>query len=232
MILSSLVLALLVEAHPLIQLVPDSVVAEEERNDDGEMTVVYREDNRRTRRGVRGTYWSFDYRLPDEVTRDDIVEHFRSESERLHAWIHRDTGNRLTFSILRQDGGETWCQLWATDGNYTLEIVDESPSVNASFDDAPRPSATIVFERGEAELDREAERVVARIADWLEDHPAVLAEVRGQRGPLEDPALPGERAKAVAAALLARGIAEERLTVTEQDLSDAGFEVTVLAIEP
>ncbi len=145
--------------------------------------------------------------------------------------IHREAGNRLTFTVLRKDGGETWCQVWATDGNYTLEIVDEPPPGHTPFDDAPRPSATIVFSRGEAALDNDADRVLDTIANWLEAHPEVQAEVRGHRGPLEDPALVEQRANAVTTAIAERGISEERLTVAE-DASNQGFEVTVIAAQP
>ncbi len=70
------------------------------------------------------------------------------------------------------------------------------------------------------------------IANWLEAHPDVPAEIRGNRGPLEDPALPGERAQAVLNGIAASGISAERLEVSESDLSDPGFEVTVEAVAP
>ena len=95
--------------------------------------------------------------------------------------------------VYRQDNdgcGDTWCQVWATDGNYSLEIVDEAPPTSVSFDDVLRPSATVVFGRGEASIDDDAERVLDSIANWLEAHPDVPAEIRGHRGPLEVPAPP------------------------------------------
>ena len=221
-------LTLVAEGHPLIQPVPDSVLVVATDAKDDEMVVVYREDNRRTRKSVYGHYWSLVYDVQGELVRSAIIEHFVAESERLHGVIHRQAGNRLTFTVMRENGGETWCQVWATDGNYTLEIVDEPPPGHAPFDEAPEPSATIVFARGAFALDDDAERVLDAIANWLEAHPDVAAEVRGHRGPLEDPALVGERAQAVADAIAGRGIAEDRLTVTE-DASNQGFEVTVVA---
>ena len=68
--------------------------------------------------------------------------------------------------VYRQDNdgcGDTWCQVWATDGNYSLEIVDEAPPTSMSFDDVLRPSATVVFGRGEASIDDDAERVLDSI---------------------------------------------------------------------
>ena len=224
-------LTLVAEGHPVIQPVPDSilVVASDAKDDD--MMVVYREDNRRTRKSVFGNYWSLEYDVEGELARAAIIEHFVAESGRLHGVIHREVGNRLTFTVMREDGGETWCQVWATDGNYTLEIVDEPPPGSTPFDDAPRPSATIVFSRGKAALDHDAARALDTIANWLEAHPDVRAEVRGHRGPLEDPALVAQRADAVATAITKRGISEERLTIAE-DASNQGFEVTVIASEP
>ncbi len=88
-----------------------------------------------------------------------------------------------------------------------------------------------MFSRGEAALDSVAAQVLDTIAHWLDAHPEVRAEVRGHRGPLEDPALVEQRANAVTIAITERGIAEERLTVTE-DASNQGFEVTVIAARP
>ena len=225
-------MAFLFQAHPAIEPVPQSKRVTERRRPDEEMVAIYRKDNRRRRRKVRGAYWYLEYNLPDEVTRAAIIDHFVAESDRLHGYIHRQAGNRLTFSFLRDDAGETWCQVWATDGNYSLEIVDESPPTSVPFVDVPRPRATIVFGRGEAAIDDDAERVLDSIANWLEAHPDVPAEIRGHRGPLEEPALPGVRAKAVLEALAERGIATERFRISESDLSDAGFEVTVEAVTP
>ena len=224
-------LTLVAEGHPLIQPVPDSVLVVASDAKDDDMMVVYRADNRRTRKSVYGHYWSLEYDVEGELVRTAIIEHFVAESERLHGVIHREAGNRLTFTVMRENGGETWCQVWATDGNYTLEIVDEPPPGHTPFDDAPRPSATIVFSQGEAALDNDADRVLDTIANWLEAHPQVQAEVRGHRGPLEDPALVEQRANAVTTAIAERGISEERLTVAE-DASNQGFEVTVIAAQP
>ena len=222
-------LLLAAEGHPLIQPVPGSVLVVASDAKDDDMMVVYRADNRRTRKRVYGHYWSLEYDVEGGLVRAAIIEHFVAESERLHGVIHREVGNRLTFTVMREDGGETWCQVWATDGNYTLEIVDEPPPQHAPFDEErPKPSATIVFARSASALDDDAERVLDTIAQWLDAHPDVVAEVRGHRGPLEDPALVGARAEAVAAAITGRGIAEDRLTVTE-DASNQGFEVTVVA---
>ena len=72
--------------------------------------------------------------------------------------------------VYRQDNdgcGDTWCQVWATDGNYSLEIVDEAPPTSMSFDDVLRPSATVVFGRGEASIHDDAERVLDSIANWM-----------------------------------------------------------------
>ena len=224
-------LALVAEGHPQIQPIPDSVLVVASDTEDDEMMVVYREDNRRTRKTVHGHYWSLEYDVESDRARSAIIDHFVAENERLHGVLRRQVGNRLTFTVMREDGGETWCQVWATDGNYTLEIVDEAPPGHMPFDDTPRPSATIVFSRGESALDNDAERVLDTIANWLEAHPDVRAEVRGHRGPLEVPALVEQRASVVATAITERGISEARVLISE-DASNQGFEATVVATEP
>ncbi|GMR24153.1 MAG: hypothetical protein BMS9Abin37_2660 [Acidobacteriota bacterium] len=233
MSLAAVLLAFSFTMYPAIEPVPGSTLTMEGgRGEEWEMMVIYRHDDRRRRRTVRGPRWYLEYDLPDEVTRVTIIDHFIAESDRLHGYIRREAGNRLTFSFLREDGGESWCQVWATDGSYSLEIVDEAPPIHEPFDDAPRPSATVVFSRGDASIDDDGERVLDSIANWLEVHPDVPAAIRGHRGPLEDPALPGERAKAVFNGIAARGISAERLQVSESDLSDPGFDVTVDAVAP
>ena len=226
------VVTLMAGGHPLIQPVPDSVLTVEGQDDDGDMTFVYRVDNRRTRKLVTGPSWNLEYDAPNELARDAIIAHFIAETERLHGVVHQEAGNRLLFTVMREDGGETWCQVWATDGNYTLGIVDEAPPDHGEFaQDERTPTATIVFDRGSSSLDGGAERVLDSVAGWLEAHPDKHAEVRGHRGPLEDPTIVAARAEAVAKAIQGRGIAEARLTVIE-DPSNQGFEVTVVAVYP
>jgi len=111
------------------------------------------------------------------------------------------------------------------------EIVEDQPPDHRSFDEAPTPSATIVFTRGEDSFDRGARGALDAIAQWLETRPEYSAEVRGDRGPLEDPELPERRAHAVMQAILDRGIAETRVSVSE-DAAETGFEVTVIASTP
>ncbi len=215
--------------HPLIEPVPESVLAVAGRNDASEMMVSFREDGRRRRKTVSGPYWSLEYELSDAVSRDAIIEHFREQSAELHGVNHRDAGNRLTFSFPRSDGGETWCQVWATDGNYSLEVVDGGAPDHVSFDDAPEPSASIVFSPGLAFLDTEAKEIVGEIVDWLKAHPKVHAEVRGFSGPAEDPALSERRARLVSSEIASRGVSPDRVTLAV-DEEHRRFSVEVLTL--
>jgi hypothetical protein len=224
------VLLVAADGHPLIQPVAQSVLIVSSQDDDQAMNLVYRNGNERIRKTVVGSYWSLEYELGNDLARDAIMAHFVAESERLQGVIRRELDNRLTFSVMREDGGETWCQLWATAGNYTLEIVDEPPP-RSSFDVAPLPRATIVFARGSADVNDDAERTLDDIANWLEINRNVRFQVRGHRGPLEDPLLVEQRAAAVASSLLYRGVAEDRFTITE-DATNQGFEATVVAVQP
>lgn len=221
----------LLEGHPRVDPVPQSklVVEKQERNE--QMIVTYSEGDERRRKRVGGPHWYLEYKLPYEVARPAIIDHFKAQAELLHGSIRQDAGNRLIFSFLREDGGDTWCRVWATDGEYTLEIVEDRPPEHTSFDEAAVPSATIVFGRGEDSLDRRAHEVLEAIVQWLAARPELRAEVRGHRGPLEEPELPARRAHEVAQAILSGGIEEARVTVSE-DATETGFEVTVVAIEP
>ena len=224
-------MTLLMEGHPQIEPVSQAKLVVEKQEANEQMIVTYSEGEVRRRKWVGGPYWYLEYNLPYEVERPAIIDHFKAESERLYGTIRQDAGNRLIFSFLREDGGDTWCRVWATDGEYTLEIVEDTPPDHTSFDEARTPSATIVFSRGEDSFDRGARGVLDAIAQWLDARPEYSANVQGHRGPLEDPELPARRAQAVAQAILDRGVSEARVTVSE-DSTEAGFEVTVVAIEP
>ena len=226
-----ILMSLLTDGHPQVEPVPQSKLVVEKQEANEQMIVTYSVGEARRRKRVGGPYWYLEYNLPYEVERPAIIDHFKAESERLNGTIRQDAGNRLTFSVLRDDGGDTWCRVWATDGEYTLEIVEDQPPDHTSFDEAPTPSATIVFTRGEDSFDRGARGALDAIAQWLEARPEYSAEVRGHRGPLEDPELPERRAHAVMQAILERGIAETRVSLSE-DAAETGFEVTVVAVEP
>ncbi len=95
-------LTLVAEGHPLIQPVPDSVLVVASDAKDDDMIVVYREDNRRTRKTVYGRYWRLEYDVQGDPLRYHRPLRCR---ERSPPWcdpsrgrkphdVHRDEGRR------------------------------------------------------------------------------------------------------------------------------------------
>lgn len=136
--------------HPVIRPMPSTVVVGDvDLRDEGSVMLSYLEDGRRVRREVAGGYWELVYegRLPngdrdDALARADIINFFSEQATSLQGVIHRDAGNRLTFSIPRPDGGRTWCLVWAADGTYTLTIVDAPPEPDAELADGESPGTS------------------------------------------------------------------------------------------
>ncbi|HXV61506.1 MAG TPA: hypothetical protein VEK15_12475 [Vicinamibacteria bacterium] len=212
--------------HPAIRPLSGSrLVADEER--DGEMVVIYREAGSRTRKTVRGRLYSLEYETESDISAEDIIEHFNSQAEAFDGGdVHRTAGNRITFSFRREDGGETWCQVWATAGNYTLEIVDEAPAevlIDSGGDPAlPQESiaetreevASIVFAPGSSTLPPGAGAVLDDVAKRLTREPGTALELHAGGGTIAE-----RRANAVLEALKLYGLEEVRIVVeaTEDD---------------
>ncbi|MCB1188356.1 OmpA family protein [bacterium] len=80
----------------------------------------------------KGKYWYLRYRITDasgqldkSVGAEEILENYRNACLQRGGTIHYDYSRRLVFSLTRDDGGETWVNLQASDGNYDITIVDE-----------------------------------------------------------------------------------------------------------
>ncbi|MEZ5337622.1 MAG: OmpA family protein [bacterium] len=80
----------------------------------------------------KGKYWYLRYRITDasgqldkSVGAEEILENYRNACRQRGGTIRYDYARRLVFSLTREDGGETWVNLQASDGNYDLTIVDE-----------------------------------------------------------------------------------------------------------
>ena len=218
--------------HPAIRPYSGSrLVAEEER--DGEMVVIYRESGSRTRKTVRGRLYSLEYETEPDISAEDIIEHFNSQAEAFDGGnVHRSAGNRITFSFRREDGGETWCQVWATTGNYTLEIVDEAPAEELieSGGDVALPEetiaetreevASIVFAPGSSQLPAGAGAVLDDVAKRLSREPGSVLELHASGGTIAE-----ERANVVLEALKLYGLDEVRIVVeaTEDDSDRLDF---------
>lgn len=211
--------------HDHVKPLPGSrVVVDDER--DGELVVTYRDAGSRVRRSIAGRVYSIEYETSRDVTAEEVVQFFTEQAEGLDGgYVHRTTENRLTFSFRRPDGGTTWCQIWSTDGNYTLELVDEAAGAVAEASevdvDEPAPASEsddvvgrLVFDAATDALPPGAGGVLDDVATRLNHAPASRLEIRssGDRGL--------RNAETVRSALVLFGIGNERMTIVSADDGD------------
>lgn len=235
-----LLAAVAAESHPVVRAMPGSTLTGGAIEDDGEMVLSFRGEDGRTRETVRGRRYSLEYDAPGEA-REAIVDFFESESKELDSGVVlRRAGNRLTFRFRRPEGGTSWCELWATDGRYALEIVDEPPAPETAAPEKPErkeapiepaPDATEVlgtlhFARGSADLAPGAGAVLDAVAERALTAPSRRLAIRGYREPEEPAELADARARAVAEALELYGIPADRLDVGAEP-SETGARVDV-----
>ena len=124
-----------------------------------------------------------------------------------------------------KDGAERWMQLSSNGGDYyTLflaqrggmeQSVTSAADMHTALDKNGRVALSILFDTGKATIRRESQDLVAQIVALLKGAPALRLNVEGHTdntGTASDnQALSEARARAVVAALVAKGIAAGRL---------------------
>ena len=145
----------------------------------------------------KGKFWYLRYRITDasgkldkSVGSEEILENYRNACLQRGGTIRYDYARRLVFSIPREDGGETWVNLQASDGNYDITIVDEK---------ALNPTLVFGAEEMEAEIDIDgdvviyginfavdsdrlepgSEKVLTEMVKLMRNNPALRIEIQG-----------------------------------------------------
>lgn len=221
--------------HPVIKAMPNSVVTGRPRVEKyGELQFRFKEGNRTVIKPVGGPRISVTYDIPGtdgkrdrSVSPAEIVRNYESEALRVGGMVHARTSNRLYFSVPRDGGGTTYCSLWASAGNYILDIVDEQPlqqSLTFGAEEMRKALASdgrvavygILFDVDKATLRPESDSTLGEVAKLLQADASLRLEVQGHTdstGSAErNRALSQQRAESVVAALTGKGIAADRLT--------------------
>ncbi|MEW5984615.1 MAG: OmpA family protein [Acidobacteriota bacterium] len=221
--------------HPVIKPMPNSVVAGRPRIERfGELQFRFKEGARTVLRPVGGPHWHVTYDIPGadgkrdrSISAAEIVRNYESETLRVGGVIHAKTSNRLYFAVPREGGGTTYASLWASAGNYILDIVDEQPlqtSLTFGAEEMRKAIAAegrvavygILFDVDKATLRPESWAVLDEVVKLLQMEAVLELEVQGHTdstGSAEhNRQLSQQRAEAVVAALTAKGIAARRLT--------------------
>jgi len=119
-----------VPQHDLVRLMPGSEPRSEVRYESMANEELVTPDGRRT---VDGPRWYGDYDIMDANGRADtrmqpmhILAEYDMEAERLGGEVTNRTQNRIEFRVPDAAGrGSTWVKVWASEGRYTLTVIDE-----------------------------------------------------------------------------------------------------------
>lgn len=253
--------------HPVIHaMAGSSLKGEPELEPEGEMTVTYRGDEGLVRKTVRGTYRYLEYEIlapreeRDDETRNEVMENYEELVGRLDGTIRSKSTNRMIFSVPYSGGGMTWCRLWASREDYTLEIVDEAVAETSTSAIAEGENAGAYPAAGNAEemralLETQGHVAVAGIAFepdqsilglgsgavldqmaslFLSDpqlHVEILAFADPQTAPAERLGLSVHRAETIVDALTLYGIDGSRLIAKgTAEASDEGLTLELVRV--
>jgi len=227
--------------HPLIRPFPGSVLAENmsKHNDFEafEFRVTNPDTGKAEKKQIKGEYWRLLYEVRNAdgsrvqtITRLEFQENFRAAAEEKGGEVlWEDPKGLFTFTVPREDGGITYCQLDAVGnlGQQYLTIVDEKPlETSLKFGPAEMKAALdkdgrvllygILFEYDKASLQKESLEQLEHVVTLLLDNPDLVLEVQGhtddQGSDDYNLELSQRRAETVRSFLLLFGIDEARLT--------------------
>ncbi|MFO7976790.1 MAG: OmpA family protein [Candidatus Hydrogenedentota bacterium] len=227
--------------HPLIRPFPGSVLAENmSKHSDFEayeFRVANPDTGKAEKRLVKGEYWRLLYGVRNadgsrvtDISRVEFQENFRAAAEEKGGEVlWEDPKGVLTFTVPRDDGGITYCELEAvaTLGQQYLTIVDEKPlATSLKFGPAEMKAALdkdgrvllygILFDYDKASLQKESLEQLEHVVTLLQDNPDLALEVQGhtddQGSDDYNLELSQRRARTVRSFLLLFGIDEGRLT--------------------
>lgn len=189
----------------------------------------------RVTKTVKGQYWQLYYEIRDSagsrnegVSSAEILANYKAAAAEKGGKVeYEDGGNGfLTFTLPRQDGGQTWCYIEASDGYYGLWIVDEKAfEKKLSFSAAEMKQAIdnnghvpiygILFDTDKADLKLESVVCLQEIVKLMQQNAGLKLEVQGHTDGQGDDGhnlkLSEDRAHTVVQYLLLFGIVPDRL---------------------
>ena len=137
-----------------------------------------------------------------------------------------NTGYRMVVGKVLKGGSELWAEIvpWGDGSNYAITVVvkeamKQDVTSSALFEALNRDGHValyINFDTGKATIRPDSQPVIDQVAEMLQSNPGLKLNVEGHTdsvgSPASNKALSENRAKAVVAALAAKGIDGKRLT--------------------
>jgi outer membrane protein OmpA-like peptidoglycan-associated protein len=189
--------------HPLIRPFPGSVLIEDfshyREYDVYEFSVTDPETGKTVEKPVKGEYRRLHYEVQDEngkpvpnISQLEFRENYRAAAEEKGGEVLYEDRVRMTFTVPREDGGITYCELTGNvgRGQQRLNIVDEKP-FNRSMKFGPKEMKTaldkdnrvalydILFEYDKATLQVDSQEQLGHVVVLLKENPDLVVEVQG-----------------------------------------------------
>jgi outer membrane protein OmpA-like peptidoglycan-associated protein len=228
-----------VPEHPLIRPFPGSVLAQSlskyVRYEAFDFLVSNAETGKKEKVTVKGEYRRLLYEVfkdngerNKEISRLEFFENYKAAALEQQGEIkYEDSKGVLVFTVPRDDGGITWCQVEPTRfGQTYLTIVDEQPfKKSLTFGPAEMKAALdkdgrlilydILFDYDKATLQQSSDKQLQHIVTLMLENPELRMEVQGhtdsQGGDEYNLGLSQRRAETVVAYLNLFGISEDRI---------------------
>jgi len=185
----------------------------------------------------KGKFWDLNYHKPAAGGGDDksfskieIKENYLAAVKEAGGTVYRDYVGELQFSIARPDGGISYAALFASDGRYRIQIIDEKPlernleftSADDMFSGLEADGFVAVygihFDTDKADLKVGASKTLEEVVKLLQTHPELAVEIQGHTdstgGDEHNLDLSRRRAATVKSYLLLFGITGDRLTTS------------------
>ena len=226
--------------HPMIRPYPGSVLAENmsryTKFDQHEFFVTNEDTGKRDKKAVKGEYWRllYEVRNPDgsrvqDISKLEFFENYKAAVEEKGGQVLFEDRSHLTFTLPRENGGITYCQVTGNAGlgQQDLTIVDEEPfKKSLTFGPAEMKAALdkdgrvqlydILFDLDKATLKPESTKQLQYVVELLLAHQDLALEVQGHTDSQASDAynleLSQRRAETVVTYLTLFGVAPHRLT--------------------
>lgn len=219
--------------HPLFNRMPRFHITEyAQREFDGFKFPTGKDVGDETRvQTVEGKLFDISYEKNEEspdVSFLAIARNFENALKKIGATLVAKTvepGNSYSFitAKIAKPGSEIWVLLTGSDSNYRLNIVEkqameqviQANDMYAALQKDGFIALDIHFDTGKATIKPDSQDLVAQIAELLKGNPSLKVSLEGHTDNTGTPAgnkqLSKDRAKAVVAAVAAKGVASARM---------------------
>ncbi|MBN2107545.1 MAG: OmpA family protein [Deltaproteobacteria bacterium] len=192
-----------VSEHPLIRPYPGSVLAENmskfQKYEAHNFFVYDNATKKRAKKTIQGKYWRllYEVRTPTgervrDISKLEFFENFKAAALEKGGAVLYEDASFLVFTIPRDDGGTTWCEVSGNAGlgqTYLVIIDEEGFKKSLTFGPAELKAALdkdgrvllygILFDLDKAVLKQESNKQLQHIVSLLLQYPELRLEVQG-----------------------------------------------------